>query len=209
MTMPALQFEFTRTTQENDLCANENRTDRWRQITQQMSLGDLDAFEEFYQSFFDLMFGHAKAITSFDESTCLDVVQDAMLKAMKSMRAFDQKAKLESWCCAVVKSVVYDRLRQEIARENRQRVFAKRHRESDQNAADQNQIENSARLIWIESQLHLLDPALRKMFRLRYRLGWSLKKIAENFGLKTGAVDGRIRRALQKIREHAQEDFDE
>lgn len=47
------------------------------------------------------------------------------------------------------------------------------------------------------------------MIALRYRLGWSLKRIANQFGLKTGAVDGKIRRAIIKIKEQARtEEFE-
>ena len=61
-------------------------------------------------------------------------------------------------------------------------------------------------MIWLEKQLLTLPPDTRKMIGMRYRLGWSLKRIAQRFGLKTGAVDGRIRRAVVQLRNRAEKD---
>ena len=61
-----------------------------------------------------------------------------------------------------------------------------------------------ARIEWIEQQLRKLAPDLRRMVLLRYRLGWSLQEVATKFGLKTGAVDGRIRRAVEELRQQAE-----
>ena len=70
------------------------------------------------------------------------------------------------------------------------------------------QIGNTS-LQWIEEQLQQLPSDLQSMISFRYRWGWSLKRIAERFGLKTGSVDGRIRRAIEKLNEKAHREFDE
>jgi DNA-directed RNA polymerase specialized sigma24 family protein len=49
---------------------------------------------------------------------------------------------------------------------------------------------------------------LQQLIHWRYRLGWTLQRIAETVGLKPGAIDGRLRRALERLRLRAEEEFD-
>jgi len=49
----------------------------------------------------------------------------------------------------------------------------------------------------------------RKMIALRYRMGWTLQQIGNWFGLKTGTIDGRIRRAVEQIKTQAERDYDD
>ena len=70
-------------------------------------------------------------------------------------------------------------------------------------------IETQARIMWIEEQVEQLAPKLKSMFQLRYRFGWTLKRIAKKFGMQTGAVDGRIRREIERIKRNAEQKFSE
>ncbi|MCH8316763.1 MAG: sigma-70 family RNA polymerase sigma factor [Planctomycetes bacterium] len=44
-----------------------------------------------------------------------------------------------------------------------------------------------------------------QLLLMRHRFGWTLKRIGDALGLKPGAVDGRIRRVLTKLRRRAKE----
>jgi RNA polymerase sigma factor (sigma-70 family) len=62
-------------------------------------------------------------------------------------------------------------------------------------------------MAWIESSVQNLPADLRLLFSWRFRLGWSLKAIGRQLGISTGAVDGRMRRAIEKLREQAIQEF--
>jgi len=71
----------------------------------------------------------------------------------------------------------------------------------------QQDIDAVARLAWVEEQLQQLPEELVSMISLKYRMGWTLRQIGEKFGLKTGAVDGKIRRAMEELKLRATEEF--
>ena len=54
----------------------------------------------------------------------------------------------------------------------------------------------------LDHHLGKLDEQQRSILHLRFTLGWSLRKIGESLGLGgSGSIDGRIRRALDEIRD--------
>ena len=166
----------------------------WHEITTRIKLGDPQAFQVYYESHFNLMFSAAKRLSNFDEHRAMDIVQDSMLKAIRFMKPFANPNELRSWSVAVVSSVVYDHLRSEASRRKRERSVS-----IDSAATETEDTLQADRIDWIESQLQELPASQRELIELRYRLGWSLARIAQYLGLRTGAVDGRIRRTLDHI----------
>lgn len=149
------------------------------------------------------MYQDARRLTGRDESTCLDLVQEAMLKAMRSIKPIAEYSHLRNWCGALLKSVAYDWLR----RESRRRVVPLAVESAAPVAADGEQAEIEARWRWIEEQIRSESSELQQLFALRYRWGWTLTQIAQRFGWKTGAVDGKLRRAIEQLRHKAEREF--
>ncbi len=59
----------------------------WAAVTQAMSRGDTQAFEQFYRDCFDDMYRHARRFAGTAHADCLDLVHDGMLKAMRCINA--------------------------------------------------------------------------------------------------------------------------
>ncbi len=179
----------------------------WRAITGGIADGDRECFRVYYEHFFGLMYDHVQRLSGRDEATCLDLVHDAMLKAIRCMKSFDDKAQITSWTVAVVKSTVYDWLR----KQSREKQFVAEMNIGDGNtsAAPAVILTDVERMDWVQHQLQQLPPELRKLVRLRYRMGWTLDRIAKHVGLTTGAVDGRIGRSICKLKERASREFEE
>lgn len=177
---------------------------RWSDITRSMADGDSRALATFYEFAFDIMYHEAVRISGRCEQTCLDIVQEAMLKAIRSMKTLESPAAVSAWSRAVAKSAAYDWLRKETR--NRKLETGVPLRNSDD---DQDRLLDAARLLWIEEQLRGLPDGLQSLISLRYRMGWSLKKIGQSVGLKSGAVDGRIQRAIETLRKKVEDEFDE
>lgn len=176
----------------------------WLSVTRRMKAGDNKALAIYYEHVFDLMFCEVKRLVNRDEQTSLDIVQDAMLKAIRCIKPLPDAGAVVAWSRTVARSTTYDWLRKQ-SRQRSQELSAIDQPISKMEPVDQ----DSVRMLWIEDQLQSMSPELRRLISFRYRLGWSLRRIAETLGLKTGTVDGRIRRAVEKLQEKAKREFDE
>ena len=98
-----------------------------RSLTEAIASGNTEAFATFYRAWFDTMYAQARGASGRDESFCLDVVQDAMLRVIKSVPAMESADDLRRWLRVVVQSCAYDRFRAETRRKAReQRAVAVR-----------------------------------------------------------------------------------
>jgi RNA polymerase sigma factor (sigma-70 family) len=181
------------------------------QLTAAMARGDEPAIESFYRRYFDLLYRHARQVSRRDESFCLDIVQEALLRIVRTIRPVPTEPQLVGWLKLVVKSVAYDLLRGERRRQEREAVrgsapglfaagaFVTGLAEDPVAAADARD-ETADRLAWLRRELLALDPELVRLIELRFLHGWTLARIGALVGLSKGTVDGRLRRALESIR---------
>lgn len=167
-----------------------------------MAAGESAAIEAFYRTHFDAMLGMVpKAVPGRrrDESFALDIVHDAMLRIVRCVRPMDTEPHLLNWTRLVVQSCALDRLRQEARRRRREQATPTPHtaREDDEEVA------------WLTDQIARLEPTLAQIFRRRFADGWTLGRIAAAYQTTTGQIDGRLRRAIAKLRSDAKAAFDE
>ena len=180
-----------------------------RSLTEAIASGNTEAFATFYRQWFDTMYAQARKASGRDESFCLDVVQDAMLRVIKSVPSMASADDLRRWLRVVVQSCAYDRFREEARRKARERRAVAARAGSNSNGqlgADEKIVD---RIRWLESELQSLDDRDFQLLLMRHRFGWTLKRIGQTLGMKPGAVDGRIRRVLSKLRRRAKEQSDE
>ncbi len=176
-----------------------------RSLTEAIASGNTEAFATFYRQWFDTMYAQARSASGRDESFCLDVVQDAMLRVIKSVPSMTSSDDLRRWLRVVVQSCAYDRFREEArrkAREQRAVVL----RASNLSNCEVGAVEDTVdRIRWLERELQTLNSRDVQLLLMRHRFGWTLKRIGQTLGMKPGAVDGRIRRVLSKLRRRAKE----
>ena len=178
-------------------------SDSVRQLTAAIASGDTEAFGRLFRERFDRMYAEARRVTGRDESFCLDVVQDAMIRTIRSMKPMDTERHLSAWLRVVVQSCAYDRLRKEA----RQRRWEEAAVGANQTAPSDDGL--GEKLAWLRKELAgMTDPQVRLLV-LRYRLGWTLRSIGEALGLKPGTVDGRLGRLVAGLGRRAQETSDE
>ncbi len=178
----------------------------WNQITSRIQNGEEASFEVYYQFVFDRVFREVKRLTQRDDQTSLDVVQETMVKIVRYIKPLPDEPAVVGWTLAVTKSVCYNWLRKSKRLTEQHLLWQSDH---EKLAADETESWNVARLMWVEAQLLQLPAELQTMISLRYRVGWTLRQIAESLGLKTGLVDGRIRRAMKTLNEQAKQEFNE
>ncbi|HEV2293651.1 MAG TPA: sigma-70 family RNA polymerase sigma factor [Tepidisphaeraceae bacterium] len=172
-------------------------------MTRGMAAGEERAVEMFYRRYFDLLYAAARRATGRDEAFCLDVVQDAVLRVIRTIRPVGHEAVLVAWLRLVVRTTAYDLLR----RERRQgRRDAAAHAGKDQ-GADESEREAAERLEWLRREIVQLDPQIVRAIELRYHDGWTLARVAGALGISVGSLDGKMRRALRRLRSLAPEEW--
>ena len=141
------------------------------------------------------MFRYA-AWLSRDKSIAEDVVQEALLRAWKSLDALRDDAAAKQWLLTIVR------------RENA-RYFERRRLETvdiDNLTASQSALLAEApneELNDLREAIYGLDDDYREPLVLQVLMGYSTNEIAELMGLKQGAVLTRLHRARLKLKEEA------
>jgi RNA polymerase sigma-70 factor, ECF subfamily len=177
---------------------------RVREVTAAIARGDPEAFAVLYEAWFDRAYSMARALTRRDESFCLDVVQDAMVRAVRSLRAMPDGASLARWMACVVRTVSIDRLRREARRLRREA----RHGTPVAGSADATTAaELEEQVDWLRGALAGLPEVERTLLAERFDRGRTLEEAGASLGLTGNAAHGRIRRALERLRRAAKEVF--
>ena len=173
-------------------------------LTRALAAGNEDAVETFHRRYFDWLYAQARRATRRDEAFCLDVVQDAMLRIIRTIRPVECDVRFRAWLKLVVQTTAWDRLRSERRRRQRELVaIVGRETLDNDEPADTEQQE------WLKEQIARCDPEIARMIELRFEHRWTLARISKLLGLSIGTVDWRLRKALKDLREKAIEDFDD
>lgn len=177
------------------LPSSRTRGDGVRALTYAISRGDDRAFERFYNTWFEPAYAMARALTRRDESFCLDVVQDAMLKAARSMKPLDTDDQLAAWVKRVVHTAALDRLRAE-----RRRLARERNAAPD-DLSTHRLARTDERIAWLRAQIDTLPSEDRSLLLFRFARARTIEATAHAHALTPGAAHGRIRRALRRLRD--------
>ncbi|MCA9295728.1 MAG: sigma-70 family RNA polymerase sigma factor [Phycisphaerales bacterium] len=174
----------------------------WPSLTRAIAAGDTAAFAVFYEHFFDPAYHEARRLTRRDESFCLDVVQDAMIRAIKAMPPLDSPAAVTRWLNLVVRSCAYDALRKAQRDEARAEQRARM-------PIGERDIVDAEHLAWLRAQIAELDPTSAHLLELRHRFGWTLQRIAASLGMSMTAVHRRLSRTTHDLKARAHDTFSE
>jgi len=172
-----------------------------RTRTTAVASGDTEAFAQFFNEWFDWMGREAARLSGRNDAFCADIVQDSMMRVIRSLKPFDAADDLRRWLRVVVRSCVYDRLRADARRRARDHAAGRA-------ASRQPDAELQERIRWLEQELQSIGDVNADLLLMRYRFGWTLQQIGAAVGLKTGAVDGRLRRLLDTLRRRGRERHD-
>ena len=150
-------------------------------------------FDELVGVFHQDMYRYA-AWLSRDKSIAEDVVQEALLRAWKSLDALREDTSAKQWLLTIVR------------RENA-RYFERKRLETvdiDNLTASQAALlaeQPNDELDEMRHAIYELEDDYREPLVLQVLMGYSTNEIAEQMGLKQGAVLTRLHRARAKLRE--------
>ncbi len=179
-----------------------------QELTRAIARGDGDALSSFYRAWFDRVYGMARSLTRRDESFCLDVVQEAMLRVARSMRAMRSEDEVARWMTRVVHTAALDLLRRESRRAAREQRSAEAASAGAPPTGDE-RAEAAERIAWVRARLAELSAQESGLLGLRIGRGASLDRAGASEGMTGDAAHGRVRRAVARLRAMAKEAFGE
>ena len=175
-------------------------------LTRGVADGDSAAFGLFYELWFDRAYALARRLTRRDESFCLDVVQDSMLRVVRSLRPMATSTELARWMSRVVRTTAIDLLRREARRIRREeRRLDRALPREEVGTAELLEIEEA--IAWIRLEIEKLPEDERALFERRFRRGSTLEAAGEALGISGNAAQGKLRRAIGRIRAAARKAF--
>lgn len=162
-----------------------------RRTTAAVAKGDRAALAVLYEAWFDRCFSVARSITRRDESFCLDIVQDSMLRVIRSLPRLQTREQLEAWMIRTVHTSALDRLRKDSRRLRREISRGRAESTMQASATDDT-------IAWVLAKLAEMPD--RSLVGLRVAQGKSLEAVGTAAGISGDAAHGRIRRALERLK---------
>jgi RNA polymerase sigma-70 factor (ECF subfamily) len=163
-----------------------------------MAGGDREALGEFFGAWFERIVGLARVMSQRDEAFCLDVAQEVMLRAARSMKPLPDEAALAIWVAQATRSAAVDLLRASVRRAGRERraagVEAAPAREDD-----------GELIAWVRREFDAVPEEERVLLVARITSGATLDQAGAALGISGDTAHGRVRRSLDRLRRAAQE----
>lgn len=156
--------------------------------------GDERAFVAFYNDWFSTIFSRARELTGRDEAFYLDVVQETMLRVIRSMPRLETHAAFVAWLRAATRSAAIDLIRRQLSDAARARGAAKPERVDAESPLDDEKIAS------LLAALERLDPEDRLLLRAKANAGASFEELTSVFGGTADSLYGRARRAMARLR---------
>ncbi|OIB01348.1 RNA polymerase subunit sigma-24 [Paenibacillus sp. LC231] len=162
--------------------------------------GDFDAYRMIVNEYSNALLSVAYSVLG-DFHEAQDAVQEAFLKCYRNLYTLNDPAKLGSWLYAIAHRTSLD--------------FAKRSRRTlplDETALSSDNITP-----WLEQYvihdsvwgaLQELEEKSRSVVVLHYLSEWSMKEIGQFLNMSVSAVESRIRRAREVLKQHLARDFE-
>ncbi len=165
------------------------------ELTRRMAVGDDDAWRAFDRDYGPFIFRVLLAGARGDPHLAAEARQRAYLRISRYVRACDQPAMWFAWLRTVSLSALRDARRRELSFLDRlRRRAAEPEPEADETA-------ESALFAALETALTLLAPDTRALVEGKYLHGKSVQELGTELGLSNKAVESRLTRARQELRE--------
>lgn len=171
---------------------------RRRELCELIRRGDEQSVRDFYTDWFPTLLSWSKSFIPSDEHLALDIVQETMIRVIRSLPALDSHGALVAWLRAANRSAAIDLIRRRLASQARERAVARREA-SDPGIAAASDGAVSDFDALVQALAHL-SPDDQLLLRLRSNSSASFDQLASSLGGTPDSLYGRTRRALARLR---------
>jgi RNA polymerase sigma-70 factor (ECF subfamily) len=167
-------------------------------LTQGLAAGDEGAFREFHAVYFDRLYQFLLVVARGQEDEAQEALQQTFLRVLRYARVFDSEEIFWSWLKMLARSAARDAGRKRHRYWSLLEKFALFRRTEFQ--APQAPHEDSLRAA-LEESLEELEAADRRLIEGKYLEGATVKELGAQLGLTEKAVESRLARLRQQLRE--------
>ena len=166
-------------------------------LTRLMTQGDEAAYREFHEAYFARLLAYLLVVTR-DEQAARESLQNTLLRVVRHIRRFDSEETFWSWLTVLARSSAFDERR----RAGRYASFLERFFRRHQVENDVQSSETRSRLKeLLESHLASLPAEDRELVERKYFERQSVRQIANDLQTSDKAIESRLVRIRQKLRE--------
>jgi RNA polymerase sigma-70 factor (ECF subfamily) len=166
-------------------------------LTHQMAKGDEEAFREFHEAYFGRLLGYLLVVTR-DEQLAREALQATLLRVVRYGRKFESEEAFWSWLTVLARSSLADERR----RATRYASFLDRFFQRTVIESDIKIDETRSRLKEaLEINLAALPIEDRELLERKYFEHQSVREIAQTTELSDKAIESRLTRIRQKLRD--------
>lgn len=181
-----------------------------KKLVKRLLAGDEQAFRQFFDENFQRLYRFGLARLSGDENVALEVVQQAMSRALLNMKGYRGEAALFTWLCAICRNEIADWARKN-TRYQQHIVLTEDHPEiraavdsfcAHGGDGPQGKYQRHEAIRLIQVALDHLPPKYGDVLEWKYIEGFSVNEIARRLDLSQQAAQSvlaRARRAFQEI----------
>lgn len=166
------------------------------ELLRRAQAGDKAAFEQLIAPHLNRFYGLAYQMMG-NQDDAADIVQDAMIKAYRSMASFRQQAGFATWVGRIVRNTALDELKRAVRKhEEATEILPEAMGPSLDQPTEQNELQG----IMAEA-IGTLSDKLREPLVLYDIEGYSYDEIASMLDINLGTVKSRLNRARETLRQ--------
>ena len=178
------------------------------QLVARMLAGEQRAFDAFFDASAQRLAAFAARRSGLDGASLEDVVQNALIKAVRNLASYRGEAALFTWLCEICRHELADIIRNSGRRPVHVSLFEPSARAAVSQLRAPGHLEPAARL---ESAQHhaevmrvldALPHSYAQALEAKYADGLSVEEVAQLLGLSTIATQSLLARARKAFREH-------
>ena len=171
--------------------------------------GSDQAFEALFLRYRDRVVGYVRGMVS-DHGRAEDIVQEAFMSALRSLRRSDQDINFRPWIYEIAKNACIDHLRrarraQEVSIDSDDFSPVEENRISQVASGTDATVTRRNELESLRMAFHDLPPTQHEILVMRELEGLSYDSISDRMGLTRGAVESLLFRARRRLRDGFEE----
>jgi RNA polymerase sigma-70 factor (ECF subfamily) len=191
----ALRLTGTKTVEEVSRLEESGPIER---MTRGLAAGDEGAFREFHAVYFDRLYQFLLVVARGQEEEAQEALQQTLLRVLRYARVFESEEVFWGWLKVLARSAARDagrKQRRYRALLQRFALFGRTEARAPETAE-----EDSLRAM-LEEGLQGLEAADRRLIEGKYLEGATVKELAAQMGLSEKAVESRLVRLRQQLRQ--------
>ncbi|HWV99760.1 MAG TPA: sigma-70 family RNA polymerase sigma factor [Candidatus Acidoferrum sp.] len=170
-------------------------------LSRGLAAGDERAFHEFHQRYFDRLYRFLLVVARGREDEAQEALQQTFLRVLRYAREFDSEEAFWCWLKVLARSATRDAARKQHRYLALLQAFALRWNAPIEPAPFEEDYLEQA----LQECLEELDPAERQLVQGKYVDGLTVKELAAQAGLTGKAVESRLLRLRQQLRQRTLE----